>query len=110
MSELLDQIGERLSERRKQLRMSQDELAEKADVSAQTISAAELGKKALRSDNVIKICDALEVSTDYLLLGKVGGNDYAYLFEKISDLNSAQFHHLEDIIKSYIAAIAEDKA
>ena len=45
MNELLLQIGKRIYDRRKQLRMTQDELADKADTTPQTISSAELGKK-----------------------------------------------------------------
>lgn len=56
MSELLNQIGTRILERRKQLRLTQEELAERAEITAQTVSYAELGKKALRPENIIKIC------------------------------------------------------
>lgn len=105
MSELLLQIGKRILDRRKQLRMTQDELAEKANITAQTISYAELGKKALRPENVIKICAALEISTDYLLLGKIAREDYSYLSDKVSALTPVQYRHLEEIINSYVAAL-----
>lgn len=45
MDDLLKQIGSRILNRRKQLRMTQEELAEKAGITPQTVSAAELGKK-----------------------------------------------------------------
>lgn len=105
MNELLLQIGKRILDRRKQLRLTQDELAEKADLTSQTISSAELGKKALRPENVIKICTALEISTDYLLLGNITNSDYSFLADKVSDLTSTEYRYLEDIISSYVAAI-----
>ena len=71
MSDLLNQIGMRIWERRKQMRFTQEELAEKAGVTSQTISNAEHGTKALRPENIVKICTALEISTDYLLLGSI---------------------------------------
>ena len=43
MNIVLLEIGRRLSARRKQMNMTQDALAEKANVTAQTISYAELG-------------------------------------------------------------------
>lgn len=110
MSELLSQIGSRILERRKQLRLTQEELAERAEITAQTISYAELGKKALRPENIIKICSALEISTDYLLLGKISDRDCSILSQKVSELSPAQYRYLEDIINSYIAAIQEKKA
>ena len=55
MNELLAGIGHRISSARKSKKMTQEALAELADVSYQTISSAELGKKALRPENIIKI-------------------------------------------------------
>lgn len=69
MNELLAGIGQRISSARKSKKMTQEALAELADISYQTISSAELGKKALRPENIIKISQALQVSTDYLLTG-----------------------------------------
>ena len=63
MNELLAGIGQRISSARKSKKMTQEALAELADVSYQTISSAELGKKALRPENIIKISQALQVST-----------------------------------------------
>ena len=45
MDTLLHQMGERIMARRKQLRWTQEELAEAAGVTPQTISTAELGKR-----------------------------------------------------------------
>ena len=42
MDDLLQQIGSRILSRRKQLRMTQEELAEKAGITPQTVSSAEL--------------------------------------------------------------------
>lgn len=110
MDNLLEQIGKRILERRKQLRLTQEDVADRAGVTAQMISTAELGKKALRPENIIKICSALDISTDYLLLGKVNETDRSILSLKVSGLTPAQYRHLEDIIDSYIASIIEQKA
>ena len=65
----LQQIGERLCVRRQQMNMTQEQLAERANVTSQTISYAELGKKAMRADTIVGVCNALEISADYLLFG-----------------------------------------
>lgn len=62
-------MGLRIVERRKQLYLSQEELAEKAEISVQMLSTTEKGAKAIRPINLLKISQALNVSTDYLLTG-----------------------------------------
>ena len=107
MDELLREMGTRIIARRKQLRLTQEELAEAAGVTPQTVSTAELGKKALRPSNIIKICAALGVSTDYLLLGRISETDHSILTQKIACLSPEQYRHLEDIIDSFIAVATE---
>lgn len=109
MDDLLKQIGNRILNRRKQLRLTQEELAEKAGITPQTVSSAELGKKALRPENIIRVCSALDISTDYLLLGEINKGDYSVLLSKISDLPPIQYRHLEDIINSFILALNEQE-
>jgi transcriptional regulator with XRE-family HTH domain len=109
MDDLLIQIGKRILDRRKQLVLTQEELAEKADLMPQTISTAELGKKALRPENIIRISIALGISTDYILRGIVTEADYAVLNQKYSVLTPKQYRHLEDIIDSYIAAVHDEQ-
>ncbi len=110
MDDLLKQIGNRILNRRKQLRMTQEELAEKAGITPQTVSSAELGKKALRPENIIRVCSALDISTDYLLLGKVSDGDHSVLLSKVANLPPIQYRHLEDIINSFILALESREA
>ena len=105
----LQQIGQRLCARRLQMNMTQEELAERANVTSQTISFAELGKKAMRADTIIGICQALQVSADYLLLGEVTHKELSALEQEISRLSPEQYRHLEAIINHYIAAINIEK-
>lgn len=107
MDDLLNQIGQRIRKHRERSRLSQEQLAERADVSSQTISTAETGKKRLRVENIIKICEVLEISPDYLLLGEISPQDLIILSEKLSQLTPGQYRHLEDIIDSYISALSE---
>ena len=105
MDDLLLQMGARISARRKQLKLTQEELAERAELTCQTISTAETGKKALRPENIIRLCAALDISTEYLLRGKISTEDL--LSRKVSKLSPVQYRHLEDIINSYIAAVSD---
>ena len=109
MDELLLQMGLRIYQRRKELRLTQEALAEASGLTSQTVSTAELGKKALRPENIIKLAETLDVSTDYILLGKVTTEDYGLLFEKIKTLSPIQYHYLENIVKNFIAAIEAEQ-
>jgi len=101
-AQLLKDMGGRISERRKQLRLTQEELAERIDVTPQMISTAELGKKAIRPENLLKLCQALEVSADYLLTGFIGEKDIALIARKLSLLSPEQFRVAEDILNGCI--------
>ena len=107
MDDLLKEMGKRIHDRRKQLHMTQENLAELANITPQTVSTAELGQKAMRPDTIIKISAALGISTDYLLLGKVTEEDKSLLSPKVSELTPNQYRHLEDIIGSFVAAVKE---
>jgi len=106
MDESLQQIGARLRGRRKQLNLTQDKLAELANVTSQTISMAERGKKAMRADTIVHVCCALSITPNYLLLGDMTEQDTFPLSTKLSQLTPEQYCHLEDIINSYIAAVS----
>lgn len=105
MDKLLAEMGKRLLARRKQLGLTQEELAERADMTTQTVSTAENGRKALRPENIIKLCSALSISEVYLLRGEIDEADISILVEKVARLTPAQYRHLENIIDNYIAAL-----
>ena len=54
MENLLKDMGKRIFDRRKQLNMTQETLAELAHVTPQTSSTAELGQKAMRPETILK--------------------------------------------------------
>lgn len=64
-------VGQRIRERRKELKMRQDELAEKTGISRVTISRIETCDDLnMTAFTAVRIADALGVSLDYLLCGK----------------------------------------
>lgn len=94
---ILIEMGKRISQKRKLLGLTQEQLAEKIGVSTQMISNLELGKKAIRPENLIKVCQTLNVSADYLLMGKRFDKD-AELFNKINSLNNDELVLLKNIV------------
>ena len=64
-------LGENIRNLRKENKMSQEQLAEKLDVSRQSISLWENGQTTPSMDNIIAIADIFGVSTDVLLKDSV---------------------------------------
>ena len=62
-------MGSRLKQRRKRLGLTQEELAEKVDVSVNHISAVENSKENLSINLLLKLCECLNTTPDYVLLG-----------------------------------------
>ena len=100
--DVLKGIGQRIS-RRRQLRMTQEELAARMDVSTQMISYAEQGRKAIRPENLIKLCAELEVSADYILTGRAAEPEYQRIAAKLSRLSEGELTQVEQIIDACVA-------
>ena len=83
---LLQEMGKRINSVRKNLRMTQEQLAEKMDVSVQMISNLELGKKAIRPENLVKLCNELHISSDYLLMGIHSNTEMSEFLDKFKSL------------------------
>ena len=94
----LEEIGMRITERRKKLGLTQEALAEKGDVTTQFVSYAESGKRSMRPENLLKISSALGVSADYLLTGEIIDKDLLLLSDKLRNLTPAQVRTVEAII------------
>lgn len=95
----LKAIGSRISTRRKQLNYTQEQIAEKMDVSIQMVSNLERGNKAIKIENLLKISSILDVSTDYILTGKRTGNDVDALSQQLAQLSEKDFEMINMLIK-----------
>ena len=62
----LEEMGVLKRERREELKLTQEELAERANLSRDTIHRIELGKTSVKVDMFLQICDALETTPYYL--------------------------------------------
>lgn len=68
----LIEVGSRIRNCRKTMKLTQEELSEKVDVSAHYIYEIEKGLKTMSLYTLADIAKALNVSTDYLLFGDSG--------------------------------------
>ena len=98
LNQKLIEIGNRISKKRKQLNLTQEVLAEKMNVSVQMISNLERGNKSIKIENLLKLCEILNVSTDYILKGELIDSDKEEAFTKLLKLNKQDYKMIEMLI------------
>ena len=65
-------VGKRIAHRRKELKLTQWEVEEIADITQKHLSNLERASSGLSIDVLMRLCEALQVTPDYLLLGTTG--------------------------------------
>lgn len=94
----LTEIGNRISVERRRNNITQEQLAEKMNVSIQMISNLERGNKAIKINNLVNLSQILGVSTDYILTGNKNLNEKSALLDKLSNLSSDDYLIIETLI------------
>lgn len=94
----LKKMGQRILARRKALGMTQDDLADIIGVTPPMISNLEQGKKAIRPNNLAKICKALGLSADFVLYGADTQTPVDIVADKLPHLTDAQLQMVSDMI------------
>ncbi len=100
-------MGRRLAKVRTEKGYTQEQLANMTGLSIKMISAAENGYKAMRPENIIKICDCLAISTDYLLRGESPLLSTMVERERIDALTEKQQDALIKIIFDFLSAFED---
>lgn len=95
----LTDMGKRIAQRRKELHLTQEQLAEKMGVSLQTISCIELGKKAVRPENLANLCTYLNVTADYILYGRRNEQQMNDTVLKLSALGQEEYQVVQTMIE-----------
>lgn len=89
------QIGSRIKAARERIGYTQEKFAEKTGLSIQHVSNLERGIAGPSLQVVIKICKVLDVSCDYLLLGRSGSKDISKVESNLADLTPDQLFIVE---------------
>lgn len=63
-------LGARLRERRREKKLTQEMLAERADISTSFVGHVERAEKTPSLETIANLCAALDVSMDWLVWGK----------------------------------------
>ena len=68
-------LGARIAKRRKLMHLSQKDLAEQIQISNNYLSSIENGKEKPSLEIIVSICNALQVTPDYLIVGTMHSNN-----------------------------------
>lgn len=69
-------IGENLAKRRKELRLKQYEVCERADINYKYLSNIETARSIPSLEVFIRLCQALETTPDHILMGNIPKTEY----------------------------------
>ena len=92
-------MGKRIAEQRKSLKMTQEMVAEAVGMSLQSISCIELGKKAIRPENLVKLCKALDTNPDFILTGRRERKETEELWSELASLPMEDYLLVKQIIQ-----------
>lgn len=101
-NQLLRDMGARICARRKELHLTQEQVAEQMNVSLQMVSNLELGKKAIRPENLLRLCQTLEISADYILSGHYSVKESLDISDQFLQMSSTHQRIIRQLIESLV--------
>ena len=95
------EIGNRLRKIREMQNKTREQVAEAAEISAQFLFEIETGKKSMTAKTIINLARALNISTDYLLLGNISAT--SKIANSLEGLSSEKLTLAESFLKDFSA-------
>ena len=95
-------IGQKIKKRRLDRGLSQEKAAELCDISASFYGNIERGTKIMSLDTFVDICQALQISPDYILLDELPDTDpiIMNIISEVKKSGSLQYERSLRIIKA----------
>ena len=101
-------IGARLRARRDELGYTQENVAEKVDITLRYYQMIELGEKCASLEVLIRLCELLSVSMDYLLFGGLPADMENPISSIYSGLTPSQRDDATKILQLYAKACYQE--
>ena len=101
-------VGKRIQEYREKAGISQEDMADIVKMSVTSISNIERGRNYPSFENFIKICNAINVSTDLLLSDVVNAAYMAKsseLSKRLDKLKPSERQHIMTVVDSMITSL-----
>ncbi|MCR5030774.1 MAG: helix-turn-helix domain-containing protein [Selenomonadaceae bacterium] len=102
------EIGARIKQRRKELGYTREQAAELANISVQFLFDIEKGNKSMTAMTIVKLAEALFVSTDDILMG-TGEDEDAYgvrIAKLLSPLLPEQKELAEEMLRLFVRGVS----
>lgn len=100
------QLGERAKRAREQAHLTQEQLAERIEVSPQYISDMERGVVGISVQTLCRLCAALGVSSDTILFG-VQADGAAAIAQRCAALPKEQLALLSEMVDCFLRALRQ---
>jgi len=97
-------IGKRIEKIRRDRGMTKEQFAKHIGITGQFLGTIENGENCFSIDKLIKFCEKMNVSADYILLGKINFYDNS-IKEILKDVNEEQLKNELETIKSIVRLI-----
>ena len=104
-------LGQRIKARRKTLKLTREQLAEKINVSVRFMADVEKGQVGVSISTLKELCNALECSADYFigLDQNPQKNEYAVAINKLEQLPTECMPYMEKILSEMQAMLQSNK-
>lgn len=103
MKERIINIGPRLKQRRKEMRIKQTEMAKELGVSQTYLSNIEGGRTNCSITLFVDICNYLNVTPDYLMLGNMRGNRASIdIIDELKMCSSEEIATVKKIVDAFV--------
>lgn len=99
----MSNFGERIYKLRNSNNLSQGDLADRLNVSRQTVSKWENGMCMPETEKLVQLSEIFKVSTDYILKGEEGTNEPIYIYLKEDNANQSKVS--EKIVRKYVGIV-----
>ena len=99
ISDLNFEIGNRIRLIREAQNKTREQIAELAEISPHFLFEIETGRKSMKSKTIINLAKALNVTTDYILIGRV--TPLAKIVNNLEGLLPEDLHLAEQFIKNF---------
>ncbi|WP_434509797.1 helix-turn-helix domain-containing protein [Desulfitobacterium sp. AusDCA] len=102
------ELGERIAKRRKVLNLTQDDIAEATRLSNNHISNIENNHSIPSIETLIKICEVLDITPDYFLLGIIRHTNDSLLSQINQKIKLCDEKKLE-LVDHFITWVVDEK-
>lgn len=102
MKDYKHDMGLRIKEKRKSLKLTQEEIAEMLDISVKHFSEVERGLTGLSLENLIRLSNILGVSIDYLVNGIIDKDKWSCIISELQNVPKEKETLIKELIKKSI--------